>query len=351
MMKICQATSADMETWDAYVLNHPNSTHCHLSGWKHIFEKTYKHKGHYLLAQEGGRIKGVLPLCLIKSFFFGRQLVSLPFLNYGGMLADSGETGGVLIEEAIRLGKKIRISQIELRLIHSLGLQDSPLKEDFSEGTRKVRMVLRLPVSKKVLLDSYKAKMKSQIFRANREGMQFLIGGAEFLNDFFEVFSVNMRDLGSPVHSKKFFLEILSVFKSHTRIGIVRFQNRPVAGGLIICFKDGVEIPWASSLRKFNKFSPNMLLYWSFLEYACDQGYNFFDFGRSTFGEGTYKFKQQWGAEAFPLQWAYWTATNNENPQDLYKNKKLLLAGAIWKKLPLPVTIAAGPHLRRRITL
>lgn len=46
-----------------------------------------------------------------------------------------------------------------------------------------------------------------------------------------------------------------------------------------------------------------MLLYWAMLEYACDQGYRQFDFGRSTPGEGTCRFKEQWGAKSHQLYW------------------------------------------------
>ena len=75
----------------------------------------------------------------------------------------------------------------------------------------------------------------------------------------------------------------------------------PVAAGFLAGFKERLEIPWASSVKAFNKWSPNMLLYWTCLEFACAQGYRTFDFGRSTVGEGTYRFKEQWGAKPHPL--------------------------------------------------
>lgn len=349
-MKIRLATSADCDSWDSYVNNQSTSNQCHLFGWKDVIERAYRHKGYYLLAEKESKIVGILPLCQVKSFF-GKQLVSLPFLNYGGVLTDSDEAKGALIEEAVRLGKKMGTSQIELRHIKPLDLHNSAQKIKFSEVTLKVRMVLNLPESKEILLKSFKAKMRSQIFRSHREGMQVSIGGIEFLNDFYQVFSRNMRDLGSPVHSKKFFAEILTEFKSNAHIGVVQFQNQAVAAGLIICFKEVVEIPWASSLREFNKFSPNMLLYWSFLKYASDKNFKYFDFGRSTFGEGTYRFKKQWGAEGMPLHWTYLTARKNGETSALSKNKKFQLASAIWKKLPLSVTVLIGPHLRKTIPL
>jgi hypothetical protein len=43
-MKIRLATPADKNPWDSYVLSHPDSTHCHLFGWKEVIEKAYGHK-------------------------------------------------------------------------------------------------------------------------------------------------------------------------------------------------------------------------------------------------------------------------------------------------------------------
>ena len=83
----------------------------------------------------------------------------------------------------------------------------------------------------------------------------------------------------------------------------IHARREPAAGGVILCHSQTVSIPWASAHRHLNRWNPNMLLYWTFLEYAADQGYAFFDFGRSTPGEGTYRFKEQWGAKPAPLFW------------------------------------------------
>ena len=133
--------------------------------------------------------------------------------------------------------------------------------------------------------------------------MKFKLGSQELLKDFYKVFSENMRDLGSPVHSQEFFSLIFKYLGVNTKIGIVYHYDIPVAGGIIIIFRDTIEIPWASSLREYNRLSPNMLLYWSFLEFAGNKGFKFFDFGRSTINSGTFRFKKQWGARSENLVW------------------------------------------------
>jgi len=373
--------NSDKQLWDAYVMRHPDSTHCHLSGWKDVIEKAYGHIGYYLLAEEDCKIKGIVPVFHIKSFLFGNQLVSMPFLNYGGILADNEETEIALLSEAVKLGQKLKASTIELRHTNPLsclnGLNSinstnssnssnpmNPMNSSNSTNptnpsnpsncvtkTHKVRMLLELPGSSDELFKSYNAKLRSQIRRPQKEGMDSIVGGAELLDDFYKVFSINMRDLGSPVHSKNLFKEILKHFEQNVRIGIVTYKGQSVAAGMIFLFKNVIEIPWASTLRKYNQFSPNMLLYWSFLEYACKNGHQYFDFGRSTQGEGTHKFKEQWGAKPFPMYWHNIVlngrpAGNNESEKSRYET-----AIRYWKKLPLPISNALGPLIRKHINL
>lgn len=344
-------TPSDKESWDSYVLSHPDSTHCHLSGWKNVIEKTYGHKGYYLIAEDDSRIIGVLPLMHLKSVLFGNRLVSMPFLNYGGALADSDELAKALIEEAMNICSNLRASSVELRHINPRRATDSIGKYKVFERTHKVRMVLNLPDSKEALLKSFKAKLRSQITRPQKEGMTAHLGSLELVDSFYKVFSINMRDLGSPVHSRRLFEEICQEFGENVKIGAVEYQNAAVAAGIIIPFRDTVEIPWASTLKGFNKFSPNMLLYWCFIEHACEGGFKYFDFGRSTPGEGTYRFKEQWGGKPSPMYWYY----ISQNGQPIANNQsaqfKFEIAIRCWKRLPLPISNTIGPIIRKYISL
>jgi hypothetical protein len=118
---------------------------------------------------------------------------------------------------------------------------------------------------------------------------------------------------------------------------------------LIVAFRDRIEIPWASSLRRFNRFSPNMLLYWTCLEFACTQGYRLFDFGRSTPNESTYRFKEQWGAKPHPLYWYYWLPDGRPIPQVNPRNPKYRSAIAVWQHLPVSLTRLIGPAIVKYI--
>jgi lipid II:glycine glycyltransferase (peptidoglycan interpeptide bridge formation enzyme) len=143
----------------------------------------------------------------------------------------------------------------------------------------------------------------------------------------------------------------LEQFNEHTRIVIVHKNNQPYAASIISGFKDTLENPWSSSLRQYSQLSPNMLLYWTMLEYACDNGYKYFDFGRSTPEEGTYRFKQQWSARPEPLHWQYISLNDKPVNEEASGKTKFDKAIQYWQKLPVPVTKIIGPMIRKHISL
>ena len=144
---------------------------------------------------------------------------------------------------------------------------------------------------------------------------------------------------------------VLGDFSECSKIVAVYKDQEPVAAALVLGFNQVLRNPWASALRAYASLSPNMLLYLRMLEYACDNGYHTFDFGRSTTGEGTYKFKEQWGAAPAPLYWHYLSLDGKvPNPEGLGKGK-FEKAIRYWQKLPLFVTKIIGPSIRKHISL
>ena len=352
-----QMLGNDSFLWDKYVHSHSNATLYHLFSWKTVIEKSYNHKTYYLAALKNGSdqaITGILPLTHLKHFVFGNSLISIPFFDMGGILADNEETEQALLSKAIKLAQTLHVDNIELRHTYShpgIAKFNFPGSITGTEKTQKVRMLLELPESSETLMKSFKSKLRSQIKKPIKEGLHSKIGGKELLDDFYKVFLINMRDLGSPVHSKNLIQNVLEQFNKYTRIVIVHKDNKPYAASIISGFKDTLENPWSSSLRKYSRLSPNMLLYWVMLEYACDNGYKYFDFGRSTPNEGTYKFKKQWGAIPQPLHWYDISLAGKPAVEKETEKSKFNKAIQYWQKLPVPVSGILGPMIRKHIGL
>ena len=344
-MRIRKATDQDEDVWNSYVLNHPDGLAYHQFAWKKAVLEAYGFKSCYLLAEKDRQVCGVLPMIILKRPFRGCNYVSLPYCDVGGCLADDAEMELKLIIKAKELGIAAGVSGIEYRKG-----QNKSSVEVLPDDYQKVRMVLELPESSEIYLGSLKSKLRSQIKKPLRDGLTATLGGPELIRGFYQVFAENMRDLGSPVHSLKWIEAIVENYAENARIGLVHTpEGELAAGGLILMHRDTVSIPWASSLRRYNSQNPNVLLYWSLLSFTADNGYRYFDFGRSTPGEGTFKFKQQWGAKPRALSWI--NLLDNKEETAFQLSKFRTVSELFWKKMPIVCCNSLGPIIRRYISL
>ncbi|MBC2714562.1 MAG: GNAT family N-acetyltransferase [Desulfobacteraceae bacterium] len=347
MPEIKSITPSDHSTWDQYVLGHDAGGVYLTTAWKEAVEKGYTHRTFYLAAYNNQTMTGCLPLVLVKPPLSRGNLVSLPFCDYGGILADNHEIAAELLTQALALANELQAG-LEIRSPISCPVIDQ--ETDFAQITDKCRMVLKLPESAATLKAGFKSKLRSQVNRAGKGGLVSRLGQVELLPNFYRVFSKNMRDLGSPVHSKKWLLNVISAFDDRSRLGVVYKGDLPVAVGIILLHGNTITIPWASTLREFNRLSPNMMLYWTFLEFAADHGFRFFDFGRSTPNEGTYAFKKQWGAQPVPLSWYRLGGVCHKKIETGAKVDPLRrLVERIWQQMPLAAANRIGPRLRKYI--
>ena len=335
--------SCDAASWDEYVSAHPEATTYHRRPWPELFTRTFNHRSFCLAARAAdGRLAGVLPLVEFRSRLFGRFAVSLPFVNYGGILADSDEAAAPIVDRALALSRARGWTHVELRHEARQRCPGWPARR------HKVAMRLTLPDRPEALWSTLDRKVRNQVRKAEKSGCVAEHGGVDLLRDFYRVFAHNMRDLGTPVYPRRFFEEILRTFDGETRVHVVRARAEPIAVSLTVRWRDRVEVPWASALRGHNDKCPNMLLYWTMLAEAIAGGARVFDFGRSTPGQGTFHFKRQWGADASPLVWEY-VGRAGEPPDMGPGNARFSAAIAAWKRLPVSVASALGPMIVRNI--
>jgi FemAB-related protein (PEP-CTERM system-associated) len=348
------AHGKDEQEWMAYVARHPTAHLAHCWAWKDIFANVFGHGSHFLIARKSTgfgqqAVVGLLPLFHVKSFLFGSALIAVPYLNWGGVLADDAEARRMLVEAATNLGFKLGVKYVEFRE-RDRSLLSVP---NLFERSHKVAMLLPLMNDSQKMLMTFRSKLRNKIRQPEKNGFQIeeFAGASEDLSPveaFYTVFSRHMRDLGTPVYPKSLFASVARAFGARCRIFLARHDGEPTSCGMTIGHKDKVEIPWASSLMKYNQFNPNSLLYWHAIKRACEQGYAVFDFGRSSPDSGTYEFKRQWGAEPTPIYW-YYSGGEANVPDVNPKNPKFSALVQCWKRLPLPLANAVGPWITRSL--
>lgn len=323
--------------WDSFIEN-ASGTYCHLFGWKLIFERTYGLKTRYLVIHSAADWLGVLPLAIMPRLPSGAvKAVSLPYCNYGGLLVAHGVDAAPIKTAVIDYLTGLGIDKIELRDL-------APSMADASEVT----MILALPESAEMLWKQIGDKARNQVRKAQKAGLS-LRWGRDQGDDLYAIYAKNMGRLGTPVHSPKFIKEILSCLGEQADVLTVQLEERVIGAMLVIRLGDAWTDPIASCLAEFNKFNPNMLMYWEALRAACDAGAKAFDFGRSHKDSGTYRFKKQWGASEVALNYHSYVGGEllPSVSTNFYRGQSASKLASMWQKLPTFVQMRLGPVVRR----
>lgn len=350
---------------DRFVMQQPEGSIYHLSSWLDACERAYQHKVYRILVEEQQQLVGYLPLTIIQPPLGKARLVATAFADYCPPLTTNSDVANLLQAALQSLIAELGLQHVELRYCaeqplseESLAMQlPAPQAECDSAmlSAAKVRMVVSLPEDANKLLASYKPKLRSQIKKAAKNGLVFQRAtDIPALRDFYQIYCINMRRLGSPAHSLAWFAQLVSGVSGELQYFIARvYAGEQIVGAAMVLYcQHRAWIPWASTLAQFNHLAPNMLMYWEIQAFLADHGVTAFDMGRSTLGEGTFRFKQQWGAQPFLLQWRRLGLDGTTQPLGT-SNKSLLrqLVETVWQKLPLSVATFVGSRIRGYIPL
>lgn len=328
---------------EAFVARHRGMPLSRHPAWLRVLAKGLGHEIYCLEAFSGEKTTGLLPLAFVRSLLFGKFLVSLPYLNHGGVLADDETTASKLVGRAVELADELKVRYLELR-------QEKAVEHPalISKTGAKVHMRLNLPCTTEQLWNQLPAKVRNQIRKGQKSDLSIEWGREDLLADFYAVFCQNMRDLGTPVYGLKLFANVLAEFPDRAELAVVRLGKKPVAAALMLHGWGVSEVPSASSLKAYRRTNANMLMYWHLLERAVQREQETFDFGRSSPESSTYRFKKQWGAEPCPAVWQYYLRSGDigDMRPDNPKYQRFI---RVWQRLPVAVTRWIGPWIVRGI--
>jgi FemAB-related protein (PEP-CTERM system-associated) len=327
---------------DSFVTNHGKSTPFHRPAWSKAVSKSLGHDSHYLVAEDGaGTIAGVLPLTHIKSRLFGQALVSSGFAVGGGVLADCDAAARQLSDAAVALAHSLKCPGIELR--------GGPLPDGWTvdEGSY-VGFSRDLAKDDEAELLAIPRKQRAEVRKALGFDLSVDVGSTKKERDaHFAVYATSVRNLGTPVFSRKLFDVMLDAFGDDADILTVRHEGRAIASVLSL-YHNGVVMPfWGGGTADARTWRANDLMYYALMTHARKRGCHHFDFGRSKVGTGPAAFKKNWGFDPVPLAYAKWTADGMQPREINPLSPKYRMQIAVWKKLPLWVANAVGPIIAR----
>ncbi len=338
---IRQLRDADAEQarrWDEFVQGAEDGTFFHLSGWMRVLKEAFSHPTHYLYAERDGQICGVLPLAHVKSFLFGNSLISTPFCVYGGVVSTDETTRVALTEHACMLAKQLQVDYLELRN-RSAQNPGWPTKDLY------VTFRKNIADNDEDNLKAIPRKQRAMVRKGIKAGLQS--HASTDIEHLYECYTESVRNLGTPVFSRRYLEVLLDVFGAHTEILSVTHEDKPVAAVLSFFFRDEVLPYYGGGKASARNLKGNDFMYWAVMTRAVAQGKAVFDYGRSKLDTGSYRFKKHWGFEPQTMAYEYFLVNADAMPNLSPTNPKYRLFIGLWQRMPVALANRIGPWVAR----
>ncbi|MEG3177583.1 FemAB family XrtA/PEP-CTERM system-associated protein [Sphingomonas sp. RB3P16] len=335
--------AAERSRIDAFVRAHPAATPFHLPAWSMAVAEGCGQTSHTIVAERAdGALAGVLPLTEVRSFLFGKALVSNGFAVGGGILATSDAAVPALADAAWALAARLGCPTLELR---GAALPEGDWLVD---ATTYLGFVRPLAASDEAELLAIPRKQRAEVRKALDNDLHVSIGASHADRvAHYAVYAESVRNLGTPVFPAKLFRAALRHFGDDADILTVRSGGTPVASVLNLYFNGTVYPYWGGGTHAARGLRANDRMYFALMAHARARGCTRFDFGRSKAGTGPAAFKKNWGFEGVPLIYGKRTADGAALREINPTNPRYTRKVELWKKLPLWVANTVGPHLSK----
>ncbi len=321
----------DNERWDRFVLDHPAGSFFHLSSWHQIIKASYKSfEPSYQLLEDHGRLLAILPMTRVRRPLAGTGLISNPFAVSAGPLYVEGLDPSAMLEMVARQAQSV--DYLEMRDA-SFALPDTWQTSQYFVNFEKTL----LPDHEKNWL-AIPNRQRAVIRKADK----LTINHHDDLERFLEVYSVSLRNLGTPIYPRQYFEKLLEFFAES--ICLVNVSHRGKDLTTVLCFKHKNRLMpyYGGGLLEARDHHAYPWMYWQLMQYGVDHAMPVFDFGRSPAKSGPYAFKKNLGFEARPLNYAY-LPINGPVPDLTGNSRTARTLIAIWQKLPVGITKLLGP--------
>lgn len=339
-LEIKQYRVEDKARWNTFVDQCDNADFFHRAEWAELLESSFGHRAHYLYVENPqNEIVALLPLARVKSRLFGDYLVSTPFCVYGGPAYTDQDAANQLVSYAADLGKALGVDYLELRS-ENTHTEGGMVKDLYS--------TFRLPLTpdRDAIMQAIWRKQRTVIRKSFKQGLTHTFDTA--IDDFFHVYSTSVRNLGTPVFSKRYFKMLKETFGEQCEIMTIRKDGKPVSS-VMSFYNKGIVYPYyGGGIVEARDLKSNDYMYYELMCHAAqERNCHLFDFGRSKKGTGAWEYKKHWAMDPIDLQYQYFLINTESLPDLSPKNPKYQLMIKVWKELPLPMSQYLGPYVSK----
>lgn len=358
MYKIIEYKNDYRDSWNAFAKEHGDIFH--LIEWKEILEETFGYKSIYLMAVDmSNNLVGLIPILSGRNLLMKKAGISLPFVNYLNICCKDAGVHKFIIEQIRQLPDRFKLDYLELRIKSKQ--TDANTEESYmnidgtSSDNTNYTFVLPLEGNEENVMSFSTGSNRNHTRKTYKNKWFSATTGSDKLDAFYNVYCKTVKRLGSPAPAFKFFQKIIESFPDSAKILTVSDNdNGCIVGGMFLfLWKDTIFYYWGGALAEYNKKYINNFMYWEAVKFGISNGFKYLDLGRSALGSGTYRFKEQWGAQPIQLNYFHFErecrSKSSENKHIGIKKDDFGIFISMWKHTPSIVTDLVGKHLIKYI--
>jgi hypothetical protein len=286
--------------WIDFVNAHPNSCFFHHPSWADLLSETYRYVPFvFTMVDEKDHIVAGLPAMDVRNPLMKSRWVALPFTDYCPPLLSEESLIFAFSEKLTSLARE----ENKTFIVRS----DMPLNCG-SRTSYHVKQSIALDPDLDVVGKKMKRTTKQNIRAAEKNGVIVTFSrDRSQMEAYYQLQVETRRRHGLPVQPHNFFSQIQKhvIEPGFGSIVLASVDGTIAAGMVMFHWKETVIAKYAASHSQFWKFRPNNLVFWEAIKWSCQNGYTYFDMGRSNNeDEGLQRYKQSWGANSTPLYYS-----------------------------------------------
>ncbi len=298
MIEVEALAPGEDEAWDAFLLGSDGGLIYYSSRFRDLLVDELGCKPEYLVAREGGEIRGVLPL-MWSDDAGDRVLNSLPYYgSHGAPLTSSQDAERALIDAWNERAADPRT--LAATMVANPFRDSEPLEPEHELTDRRISQVTALPdaPNEDDILTLVESSARRNARKAARAGIEIETDASAW-SDLHEIHQANMTAMGGLAKSRGFFEAVTR----HLRPGedfdlwAARLDGETIAGLLVLHF-GGVSEYFTPATRYENRSDqPLALILVKAMVAAAARGSRRWNWGGTWSNQdGVYRFKRKWGA-------------------------------------------------------
>ena len=285
------AREEDAELWDRLVESSPHGTIFHTWKWLKIVEKHTNSKLFTLVGYRGEVPVGIFPLfyqkkAFLKMVFSPPPHVAIIYLgpvlvDYGKLKQSKRETNFVEFQKQIDefIKEELKANYISISLPPGL-LDPRPFQWSGYEVEPAYGYVMDLSKGiEHIWKNKCDKKLRENINRAIRRGIYIEEGGKKELEVIYDLMVDRYAEQDKIVTvPKEYLLDVYDAFSENIKISVAKYEGEIITGTIDIYYKDKI-VSWIGNPRPRVKISPspNDLLNWEAMKYACEHGFRYYE--------------------------------------------------------------------------